>query len=337
MRTTVTRTSSAMLVQRTWRRRMVETAVRVRQWSRAMTRCVVCGDECATLFSCDNGHGCCLGCDASIVDHRCPVCRGARHPNANTTLTEVLVATRARHHCAACDVYVCTSGCEHHRAWCPSYTFTCPVTACHHMARVGTPLARHARRDHRVACVEVNRWFVVALDRMSRDVVVVLDGDDVVVVSTRTRATDTLHDVVTGGIVLGIRCYYRSAHSMALRCTVRQIRTSQAHQEDEYVEEFHVGIVQAMIASREHIIVSPYSPHIIPRCVDTSFSGLIDPLVLTTVTGPALATRLTEYGLRDIPLTTKPTKDTPPTGVPACVLRLFFERLSMPVGSVFVD
>lgn len=172
-------------------------------------------------------------------------------------------------------------------------------------------------------------------NRFSEDTILVVE-DDVLVVSTTSHNNNSLNDIISGGIIFGIRCYYRDSSVGVWSCRVRQVQTSTANEDDRYMEEYHVGIVPAMIASREHIVVAPYTPHMIPRCVDTSSSGLRSPLVLTE-TGRDLTRRLVNHGIRDVPWVTKPVKDVTLGGPPTCVMRVRLTRLETLVGSVFVD
>lgn len=172
-------------------------------------------------------------------------------------------------------------------------------------------------------------------NRFSEDTILVVE-DDVIVVSTTPRNNNSLHDVISGGIMFGIRCYYRDSSVGAWSCRVRQIQTSTANEDDRYIEEYHLGIVPAMIASRENIVVSPYTPHMMPRCVDTSSSGFRSPMVLTE-TGSELTRRLVNHGIRDVPWVTKPVKDVALGGPHTCVMRVRLTRLETPVGSVFGD
>ena len=311
---------------------MVRTLMSIRAWSRARMRCVVCEDECASLYCCNNGHGCCIGCDAAMSDTRCPVCRDTRSTTEDETLRRVLVVTRARHHCAACNTYTSTHECEHHRAWCPSHKFTCPVASCRHTV-CGAELAHHVRH-HDKHVVEVGTHFVMVVNHFSDDVVLVVD-DDVVVVSSVSKGTTSMSDMMAGGIFFNVRCYYASPETGVLRCTVQQVQVS--HTDDDYVEEYNVGVVPAMLASREHVIVSPYTPRIMPRCVDTNSTGLRTPAVFVNVAGESLVKRLLNRGIRDVPWVTRPTRDVTLSGPPVCVLRIRFDRLRTPVGSVFVE
>lgn len=172
-------------------------------------------------------------------------------------------------------------------------------------------------------------------NRFSEDTVLVVD-DDVIVVSTTTRNNNSLNDILSGGIFFGIRCYYRDSSVGVWSCRVRQVQTSTSNDSDRYMEEYHVGVVPAMIASREHTVVAPYTPHMIPRCVDTSSSGLRSTLVLTE-TGIELTRRLANHGIRDVPWVTKPVKEVTLGGPPTCVMRVRLTRLQTSVGSVFVD
>lgn len=327
-------TSSAIVVQRAWRYHMVQMMMQIRALSRTMSKCIVCYDECTTLFRCDNGHGCCIGCDASITDQRCPMCRENRHPHVDQTFRTLLFTTRVRHHCTACDIHVDAKHCEHHRAWCPSYAFTCPITSCQQVARA-SDLAWHVCHHHNIPRVHASRDFVIVLNRFSEDAVLVID-DDVIVVSTAPRNSNYLNDIRSGGIIFGIRCYYHDSNVGTWTCTVRQIQTSMSDDDARYIEEYHIGVVPAMIASREHIVVAPYTPHMIPRCVDTSSSGLRTPLILTQ-TGHDLTHCLSNFGIRDVPWVTKPVKRVALGGPPTCVLRLRLMRIDTPVGNVFVD
>lgn len=196
-------------------------------------------------------------------------------------------------------------------------------------------LARHACHHNNVTRVHPSHEFVIVANRFSEDTVLVVE-DDVLVVSTTPRNNDSLNDIISGGIIFSIRCYYRDSGVGVWSCRVRQILTSTAHDVARYVEEYHVGAVPAMIASRERIIVAPYTPHMMPRCVDTSSSGLRSSLVLTE-TGGDLTRRLTNHGIRDVPWITKPVKDVTLGGPPTCVLRVCVTRLETPVGGVFVD
>ena len=325
---------SAIVVQRAWRNYMMRMMMHIRAWSRRASRCVVCDEECATLFRCVNGHGCCLGCDASITDQRCPVCRDPRHTNVDKTFTTLLIATRARHHCAACNIYVDTRQCEHHRAWCPSHKFMCPIASCRQTIRASA-LAQHVCHHETATRVDPFREFVIVANRFSEDSVLVV-GDDVIVVSTTPGNNMFVNDIVSGEIRFGIRCFYHDESVGTWTCTVRQVQVSTASNNDLCIEEYHIGTVSAMIASRERVVVAPYTPHMVPRCVQTSPSGSRSPLIFTE-TGTDLTRRLINHGIRDVPWITKPTKDVMPMGPPTCVMRVRLTRSETPVGQVFVD
>lgn len=196
-------------------------------------------------------------------------------------------------------------------------------------------MAQHVCHHGGVMRVCATRDFVMVGTRFSEETVLVVE-DDVVVITMSARNNDSLSNIVAGGILFGIRCYYRGPDVGALTCTVRQIQVLTSHTDDQYVEEYHMGVVPAMIASRERILVAPYTPHIVPRCVDTSPTGLQTPLVLTD-TGRDLTRRLANYGIRDVPWVTKPVKEITLGGPPTCVLRVRFTRVETPVGSVFGD
>lgn len=311
---------------------MTHMMMRIRVWSRQMMRCVVCEDECVTLFRCDNGHGCCLGCDSSNSDRRCPICRAPRHVNPDDTLKGILVATRARHLCSTCNVYFNSLDCEHHRAWCPTHKFTCPVASCRHVFEASR-LANHVNSHD--GAIDIPREFVIVVNHFSTDAVLVIDND-VIVVSTSMRNSSNVSDIMSGGIFFGIRCYYSGPTVGAWECTIRQIQTSTSHLDDEYMEEYNIGVVSAMIASRERMLVAPYTPFVMPRCMDTNPNGPRSPLVFFE-TGYALSKRLSNHGIRDVPRLTKPTRDVTLEGPLTCVLRVRLRRLTTPVGKVFVD
>jgi len=324
---------SAIVIQREWRSAMMQMMMQLRRWSREMTRCVVCDDECVTLFRCENGHGCCIGCDASITDQRCPVCREPRRTTPDDTLRTILTKTRARHLCSACNIHVDTRICEHHRAWCPSHRFTCPIPSCQH-ACSASQLGQHVRCH--TAATAISHEFVLVANRISEDTVLVVD-DDVIVISTAPRNSNSLNDIISGGMIFSIRCYYSGPNVDVWTCTVCQIKTSMSHLDDRYVERYNMGIVPAMIASREQIVVAPYTPHMMPCCIDTSTSGIRKPLVFLE-TGGELSRRLTNHSIRDVPWVTKPSKDVTFEGLPTCVLRVRLDRLpTTPVGTVFID
>lgn len=327
-----TTSSATVVIQRAWRHHMVRMMMRIRTLSRQMARCVVCNDECVTLFRCEHGHGCCVGCDASITDQRCPICRESRHAQIDETFKTVLYATDARHLCSACNVYVKARDCEHHRAWCPSHKFTCPLPSCRHTSHA-RHMAQHVQEHDGV--VNVPREFVVVINRNSDDVVLAIDND-VIVISATQRSANSLNEIILGGIIFGIRCYYSGPNVGVWTCTVRQIHTSTSDVDDLYVEEYQVGLVPPMIASREQIVVAPYVPNIIPRCADTSGSALRTAIVLAE-TGAALSQRLANHGIRDLPWITKPAKNVALGGPPTCVLRIRLHRLTASVGSIFVD
>jgi hypothetical protein len=186
-----------------------------------------------------------------------------------------------------------------------------------------------------VTRIDPGSEFVMIVSRFSEDTILVVD-DDVIVVSTSPLNNNSLNDIISGGIIFGIRCYYHDAGVGGWSCRVRQVHASTSHDDDRYLEEYNVGIVPAMIASREGIIIAPYTPHMMPRCVDTGSSGTRSPLVLTE-RGRELTRRLVNHGIRDIPWVTKPVRDVSLGGPPTCVLRVRLMRLQTTVGSVFAD
>lgn len=197
----------------------------------------------------------------------------------------------------------------------------------------GAELAHHVRH-HDKHVVEVGQQFVMVVNHFSDDVVLVVDND-VVVVSSTSRGTTSMSNMMAGGVSFGVRCYYASPETGVLRCTVQQIQVS--HTDYDYVEEYNVGVIPAMLASREHVVVSPYTPRIMPRCVDTSSDDMRTPTVFANVTGENLVKRILNRGIRDVPWVTRPTRDVELSGPPVCVLRIRFDRLRTPAGSVFVE
>jgi hypothetical protein len=187
------------------------------------------------------------------------------------------------------------------------------------------------------AAQATSQEFVLVANRISEDTVLVVD-DDVLVISTAPQRSNSLNDLISGGIIFSIRCYYSSSNVDVWTCTVSQIRTSMSHMNDRYVERYNMGVVPAMIASREQIFVAPYTPHVMPCCIDTSTSEPFHKPLVLMEEGEELSKRLTNLNIRDVPWAIKPSNDVTFQGVPTCVLRVRFDRLSKtPVGTVFVD
>ena len=319
---------------------MVRMMMALRTWSREMARCVVCDDECVTLFRCPNGHSCCVGCDASITDQRCPMCREPRSAKSDDTLACLLVTTRCRMFCQMCNLHVDANYCEFHRAWCPSHQFLCPCKGCHQtFARVD--MASHILRHEDVVdiplCEKGSREFVMITTRFNEDTIFTVNNDVFVISTMHGTNSNSLNELLSGEISFRIRCYYKSPSSRVWMCTLRQLQMAHIDNDSMYVEEFNVGMVPAVIASREQLVVSPYTPHITPRCLH-----VIPPQprnsTLLFEKGRDLKRRLTTMGVRDVPWVTKPVKELSMQGPPTCVLRICLKLSSTTdVGSVFTD
>jgi hypothetical protein len=299
---------AASIVQRAWRAHAARRFARVARQMRELSTCVICQDECVQLVRCDHGHGCCVGCALSSDDVRCPMCREARRVTTDATVVATLRALATRMRCAACGAHSTVDECETHRAWCPAHCFRCPVpscTQCVAAALMGEHVKHHTDvvRLTRGAGERVRTYHLViattTVPPMNEIVVLHLDNDIVVVVEICTRRTLSIEQECL--IVLALRAYYPSARAPALGATVRQILPSRCGDAEAWAEEYRLGTVVPMLASREGVPAPRVSAKLSPRSlVPEDVAPMCAPNAAPGAAG-GLHARVRRAGLRDVP------------------------------------
>jgi len=151
-------------------------------------------------------------------------------------------------------------------------------------------------------------------------------GDDTVVVLTCTPEQYASHTA------LCMRAYYASPNAPPLLATVTQRRVVDvwAH---TFLERFHVGVVTPVLASRERVVLTPYAPHITPRCVLTNETTPVlgkPPLLLSDVPRD-----LQRYGIRDVPVPTRPQRLRDLPGVPVAIVTVAFTVDGGAIGELY--
>lgn len=303
------RTEAAQTLQRRWRMHLAQRCCVALRKMREMSVCVVCNDECVGVVRCPNGHACCLGCEMSTHDSRCPICRVGRPMVQDASFEALARSAGVRMHCAACDVFFPVDRCEHHRAWCPSHRFVCPhpeCTACVTASDMAAHVARH-EGVHSLTRRTCGRHHVIlGMPRHGGDTVIVCVGPTVVVVTNASRRFYTPTQLTTDSVsmTLQVHAYYPSSHSPPVYATLRQLRVVDCSDVNSWVEEHRYGLVPPMMASRENVVVSQSGPILTPRCV------MMDPLVNSVglfalpdvLPGKDLSSTIRARGVRDIPI-----------------------------------
>jgi hypothetical protein len=311
-------------------------AARVRE----LTRCAVCHDECLHLVRCSNGHGCCVGCELSIADNRCPLCREQRAFVVDGVLPSLFKEWPAlRLRCQTCgDVHVPAGQCETHRAWCPEHTFACPVPGCTHLVRArdmkahvmlhGVPvlLPRDGCYEFFLGLTRVNGEAADVVVRVGEECVLVLTSTSVNRRSLVQSVSDLLHPVLH----LSLKAYYRDAAARPVRAVVRQLRVADCVEEDAWVEEHRCGVVPPVIASREttpasHSRVGPSltaRTQLVAEPTDPDPSS--SPLFFLPNTGPSteVAQHVRRRGIRDLSPAPPHAPPRLPTGLPVALLHI---------------
>ena len=306
---------------------------------RERLRCVVCYDETPDLVMCPNGHGCCVGCDVGTESNACPVCRDPRGARIDETQSWVAGRMGIALRCGTCSRGVRAVDCERHRAWCPAHSFTCPHPHC---SAVFTfpELRQHLRTRHGTPVVvprNIDGQYVVFLLAPRNQTETVLHvGDSVVIVGTRTlfRSFVNASDMVVGQSSVHMRCYYPSDTSHAWRAVVRQRQVAHGDAEDECLEEFHLGTVAPVLASREHVTTVPYAPVIVPRC-SMSEDVIRDTTVVVT-DRRRLRDAFRDHSVRDLPRLTRPHLPATLSGEPVSILEIRMTRdLTVRIGDLY--
>jgi len=269
------------------------------------------------------------------------------YPDATVDILASTFALRMR--CSECNQSVPASRIEFHRAWCCKHAFECPVNGCR-QTHTATDMERHVIACHSSSLLDPSPPPTRAATAATA-VTAVTAATAVTAVTAATAATYTLlvsrfapevvvvvHDVVVvvsvnafqvgevptvGHLNLHMRAYYPSPEAPPVTATVSQFRVND-YACDTPLEIFNVGIVPPVIASRENMTVTPYIPHITPRCVMAAEN------VLTPSSASIYAIHgvddLHRYGVRDIPVIMRPTRRAEVHGIPVAIVRLHFER-----------
>lgn len=328
----------ATIIQRQWCRRQSRRLAKVTAWIHEMSVCCVCHDECATLVRCRNGHGCCSGCDASNDDRRCPICRELRAPHPDAILPMVTKIVPVHFKCSLCETYVPSTQCEKHRAWCPSFKFTCPCGTCTETVTVAT--MKHHVLGHNVPFLltsyDRESVFYMVITRYVSDTVLVVDDTTFVLSNVQRRTHVHLSDIMSGQVSLHMRAYYPHPASHAWTSCIQQVRVTDVST-DSWIEEYRMGIVPPVIASRESVITSSYLPVIVPRCMMYDSAPVLGerPALVLEDDG-RVSHAIRNHNVRDIPMMTKPHDRIDTTnGVPVAVLRIHLRRTPTIISDVY--
>lgn len=318
---------SAALIQRRWCRYQNRCFTAAKSTLRERCRCCVCHDECVHVVVCANGHAVCAGCDAVMDVRACPLCRAPRGERVDATIPAMTTCMQLRMHCAQCDVYLPTEHIEFHRAWCPAFEFECPVEGCAETVTAAA-MCDHVTRHHRPYR---GAELTLAVSRFSSSVACVVD-DHTVVVLTCTPEQYGGGETFASHAALHMRAYYASPRAPPLLATVTQRRVVDVWA-DTFLERFHVGVVTPVLASRERVVLTPYAPHVTPRCLLTNDPTPVlgkPPLLLSDVVRD-----LQRYGIRDIPVSTRPQRPRDLPGVPVAIVTVAFTVDGGAIGELY--
>lgn len=308
----------AVVIQRHWRKRQsIAFSAACATIRETRCRCCVCHDETTSVVLCPNGHPTCTGCDASIDDQSCPICRDNRAITCDTTVEYVARTLNMRFRCALCNHVVSSDDVEFHRGWCPAHEFECPCDGCNVVSR---DMSKHIKESH--GSLPRSNKHLLLVCRFSSNIVFMVD-DIVVVASFNTERNGGMSELLSGHMNLHMRAYYPNPNVSPLNATVKQKRIVDV-QNDTALETFHVGVVPPVLASRERIVVSTYVPHIVPRCILNKAIPLGNP-PLRIVNG---MDDLRRHCVYDIPLYTNPRRNNMHSnGMPVAIVELSFDRM----------
>ena len=310
---TMNHQAAVNLIQSRWCRYQMRVFTKAKQDIRDRCRCCVCHDECVDVMTCANGHSVCVGCDALIDGRACPLCRDVRGDRIDTTLATVASNMCLAMHCEQCGANIPSRDVEFHRAWCAAHPFQCPVEGCTAFVH-GCDMCQHVTSQH---SPYRGTRITMAISRFSSNAVCIVGGTTVVISCTPESRGDTL----ALHTMMHIRAYYPSPECAPLLATVTQKRATDLST-DTFLERFHLGVVPPVIASRERLVLSPYSVAVTPRCIMTNETVSIlgrPPMWL-----PNPVDDVVRLGIRDIPIQTRPQRTREMNGVPVAIVTITF-------------
>lgn len=337
---------AALLIQVFWRAQRCRRACDTTRTLRELCTCAVCNDECARIVRCPKGHGCCMGCNMSMTDPRCPICREPRGTTTDPTLPLLLRVNRFPLRCNTCRKQVYEHECELHRAWCPAHLFLCPWANCQ-KCFPAHELAEHIQHHTNVHCLQreldsmnpmggYEYHAVLLLTRTSEQIIFCVE-DTTVVLQVAVRRVIT----AGGGFAhapllfhMNARAYYASSASPALKTRVRQLPVHACADGSEHVEEHCMDIVPPMLASSESIVLGSIGGWMSARSILQD--GQLEPNMLVLLRNgrpsPGVNVQVRQLGIKDAPRLPPQSREEVEGGTMAAIVHISFRTMSTSIG-----
>lgn len=327
---------AAYLVQTAWRAHRSMRFCEMTQALRDLCRCTICHDECTRIIRCAKGHGCCMGCNVSLHDTRCPICREPRGSAVDPTLPALLRAARFQLKCNTCQRHFEEAECEVHRAWCPAHLFTCPWANCQ-KCLPASELGEHVQHHNNVHILPRGAdgcyHATLLLTRTSEQVIFCVEDTTVVfqVAIRRVMAGVAAHVHAPLLFYLNTRAYYASSSSPALCTTVRQYAAAECGGRSTWSDEHCMDVVPPMLASSESVVMGSIGAWMSARSVLQE--GQLESSMLTVLSQSppceAVQAQVRSLGVRAAPRLPQP-RDEAEVGTMAAIVHVSFEpRLEM--------
>ena len=337
------RRHAARTIQRRWRLYTSSMAAQLRNALRDMTVCVVCGDECVRVVRCAKGHSTCAGCNLSMNDNRCAICRDVRGTTVDTMLPLVLEAARCKLRCQTCYRLSTPAQCELHRAWCEGYRFLCPWHTCQRCvpaAEMASHVEHHANVHRLQRQSDGGYHAILGFTRVGEQFIFCIGDATVVLHSTTRRVSNApsphpLHALSTILFHIVGRAYYPTTSHPAILTELTQLRATTT-EKDAFLDRHHLGPLPPMLASSETVVIGGLGAWVAPRCIQMEphheeGSPIVLPNSMPSTTDVGLHVR--SNGILDAP-TTAATQEHPMGVGAVALIHVRFELSKFPIVEV---
>lgn len=302
----MTANDAALKIQHAWRICMSSRYGSMTKNLTSLLTCVICQDETTESTRCCNGHPVCLGCSIASNDLRCPVCREPKrsnHLSYDNTLHVLLSGIPLRLKCSTCNNTFPWKSHETHRAWCPKYMFMCPFTNCSHTSSVADLRSHLKQHQDDVVHVSNNTLFTIMCNENQGDIVCILEEAIVLISFTFQSMVFCDSNVILPqpACRVQMRAFYNTSNSAPLHATMQQIGVNTSSDPEHAFETFDCGLVPAILASRERILITGTVPLVTPRTRISQFSTELPRALSDETSSPHLRSKLLHFGLRDVP------------------------------------
>lgn len=329
---------AAIRIQRWWAKCTCHRYTSLCKNMTTLFTCVICHDETMEVTHCVNGHPVCVSCSISSADNRCAICRIPKRQSmiAPETLKVLLKTIPFRIRCQTCQHTFRWDLHETHRAWCSMHRFTCPEPGCTHTC-TSSNMSNHVAESHKDVVLLKEHTLFAILSHENQGQILCLAFDTVVVISFTYQQmviceSNSMHP--QSACRVQFRAYYPSPSSRPITVMASQLSVANCTDPEHAMETFQCGVIPAMLASRENIViagsplmVSPHTRMTRPSLHDEPGTELPRALPMTT-SSPMLRAKLLQLGLRDMPQPYTPSEKCVQMEARLCaIMRFQFAKL----------